>query len=250
MADSTTFDLYMKNLSKIKRLSNEEQRTVHETLQSSCLVGSHRADLLRQLQGQALLLVAHVFKRMQINDRLSTVEAFDMDAIQEANLAALTALPQWEPVRGTLATWLVPHIKGSLLDYANTHTNGGIGSKHNKLVQVASDEVIAQEELSEAQDMPGVEDSVPITLGESLTYDGDVLPNAERETFFAQIREHAWLVRNGNLLTDHYIADLSIKDLAVRYNTSQDTIRRRLAQAQKDLRNAIDVGHDWVCGVC
>lgn len=250
MAELSTFDLYMKNLSKIKRLSNEEQTRLRESAVYGATI-SGRADAARTLQGQALLLVAHVFRRMQARDRLVTVEAFDMDAIQEANMAALEALPNWDPMRGTLATWLVPHIKGSLLDYANTHTNGGIGSKHNKLIQVAIDEVIAQEELSEAQDTPGVEDSVPITLEESLTYEAHVLPDAERETLLAQIREHAWLIRHGNLLTDHYLGDISVKDLALRYHTSQDTIRRRLYQAEVDLRNTLDGGfNEWICGYC
>jgi RNA polymerase sigma factor (sigma-70 family) len=236
MAELTAYDLYMKNLSKIKRLSNQEQRVLKNS-----------GDLTA-LQSQALLLVTHVFRRMQLHDRLATVEAFDMDAIQDANMAALEALPKWEPTLGTLATWLVPHIKGSLLDYANTHTNGGIGSKHNKLIQVAIDEVIAQEEISEAQDMPGMEDAAPITLEESLTYDEVI--DAEREVLYAQIREAAWLVRHGRLLTDHYLGGLSIKDLASRYVTSQDTIRRRMDQAIKDLRNVVDAGTEYICGVC
>ena len=201
------------------------------------------------MHGQALLLVAHVFRRMQANDRLLTVEAFDMDAIQEANLAALQALPNWRPVLGTLATWLVPHIKGALLDYANTHTSGGIGSKHNKLIQVAIDEVVASEEIIGApDDNPFAETSEPITLEESLTYEDQEA--ADMIVLHDQIRESAWLVRHGNLLTEHYLNDTPIRDLAYRYNTSQDTVRRRIDQAIKDLRQVMDVGHDWICGVC
>lgn len=250
MAELSAYDLYMKNLSKISRLSNTEQRRLQEiaTLSGTPTEARKARD---GLQSQTLLLVAHVFKRMQANDRLLTVESFDMDAIQEANVAALQALPDWEPVRGTLATWLVPHIKGALLDYANTHTNGGIGSKHNKLIQVAIDEVVGSEELLGApDDNPFAETSEPITLEESLTYDRDVLPDAEKMTFLAQIRESAWLVKNGNLLTDHYLADISIKDLASRHNMSQDSVRRKIEQAIKDLRNLIDVGHEWLCGIC
>lgn len=250
MAETTAYDLYMKNLSKISRLSNEEQRELHKIAAGQRMFSESQA-AERRLQEQALLLVAHVFRRMQANDRLLTVEAFDMDAIQEANLAALSALPNWDPVRGTLATWLVPHIKGALLDYANTHTNGGIGSKHNKLIQVAIDEVVASEELLGApDDNPFAETSEPITLEESLTYESDVLPNAERETLLAQIREYAWIVKNGNLLMDHYLADMPIKDLAYRHNLSQDTVRRRMEQAIKDLRNVVDVGHEYMCGIC
>lgn len=245
MAELSSYDLYMKNLSKVNRLTNERQRRLKE-LWAETSDEFYRSEL----SGQALLLVAHVFRRMQSRDRMATVEAFDMDAIQEANMAALEALPKWDPLRGTLATWLVPHIKGSLLDYANTHTNGGIGSKHSKLIQVAIDEVIASEELSEAQDSPGMEDSQPIALEESLTYDADVLPNAEHEALIAQIKEHAWLIKNGSLLTDHYLSEVSIKGLALIYNTSQDTIRRRLEQALKDLRNVLDVDQKWICGYC
>lgn len=246
MAETTAYDLYMKNLSKISRLSNERQRRLQELW-----VETSDEFYRRELQGQVLLLVAHVFKRMQANDRLLTVESFDMDAIQDANLAALEALPSWDPVRGTLATWLVPHIKGALLDYANTHTNGGIGSKHNKLIQVAIDEVVASEELLGApDDNPFAETTEAITLEESLTYDTDVLPNAEKEAFIAQLREYAWIVKNGNLLTDHFLGDISIKDLAYRHNLSQDTVRRKMEQAIKDLRNVVDVGHDYLCGIC
>jgi RNA polymerase sigma factor (sigma-70 family) len=174
-----------------------------------------------------------------------------MDAIQEANLAALSALPSWEPVRGTLATWLVPHIRGALLDYANTHTSGGIGSKHNKLIQVAIDEVVASEELLGApDDNPFAETTEQITLEDSLTYDGDVLPNSEREALLDQIRQHAWVIRNGNLLMEHFLGDASIKTLSIRYNKSQDTIRRRIDQAIKDLRRHIEVGDAYSCGIC
>jgi RNA polymerase sigma factor (sigma-70 family) len=246
MADLTAYDLYMKNLSKIKRLTNAEQRELHRIAYDGS--GEIRAAMAARLQEQALLLVAHVFRRMQARDRLVTVDAFDMDALQEANMAALEALPKWQPVRGTLATWLVPHIKGALLDYANTHTSGGIGSKHNKLIQVAIDEVIAQEEVAEAQDTPGIEEATPITLEESLTYEDTV--DVERQKLYDQIREAAWLVRHGRLLTDHYLGGIDIKTLAERYGTSQDTIRRRIDQAIKDLRQAIEVGTEYICGVC
>lgn len=232
MADSTAYDMYMKNLSRVKRMSNQAQRAAQQ-------LGTRQAKA--SLQGQALLLVAHVFKRMQANDRLLTVEAFDMDALQEANLAAMEALPKWNPVLGTLATWLVPHIKGALLDYANTHTNGGIGSKHNKLIQVAIDEVVASEELLGApDDNPFAETSEPITLEESLTYEADVLPDAQKETLMEQIRYHAYRLDDGNLLVSHFLHDEPIKDMAKRTRISQATLRRRIEQAVNDLRAAVE----------
>lgn len=232
MADSSAYDMYMKNLSRIKRMSNIAQRAAQVT-------GGTQARA--QLQGQALLLVAHVFRRMQMNDRLATVEAFDMDALQEANTAAIEALQKWNPVLGTLATWLVPHIKGSLLDYANTHTNGGIGSKHNKLIQVAIDEVVASEELIGApDDNPFAETSEPITLEESLTYETDVLPDAQKEALIAQVREYAYRLDDGHLLMAHYLHDMPIKDMAKRARISQDTIRRRIDSALSSLQSLVN----------
>lgn len=232
--DSTAYDGYMKNLSKVKRLSNAEQRRLKgNTLHSS-------ANL--RLQEQALLLVMFIFQKMMKKDKLQTVEAFDMDAIQEANLAALQALPNWDPMRGTLATWLIPHIRGALLDYANTHTNGGIGSKHNKLVQVAIDEVVASEEIIGApEDNPFAETSEPITLEESLVYESDVFPNAEKEVLSEQVRRHAWRVTWGNYLYDIQ-SGFNIKEIADARKVSQETARLRVRQAEQELKELLDSG--------
>lgn len=232
MSEMTAYDLYMKNLRRVRRVSNAQQRAL-------ALEGTKAART--KLNEQALLIVVHVFQRMQARDRLATVDAFDMDALQEASVEAMAAVPKWDPLRGTLATWIIPHVKGALLNYANTHTNGGIGSKHNKLVQVAIDEVIASEELSEAQDSPGMESSVPITLEESLAYEEDlVIPSAEHDALLQQVNEHAWMVRDGAMLMAHYLQEMSIKDLARVYEVSQDTIRRRLANAVADLASAVN----------
>lgn len=233
MADSTAYDLYMKNLSKVKRLTNAEQSELQRLASTT---DSMRSAFASRLQQQALLIVLYVFQRMQARDRLATVEAFDMDAIQEANMAALEALPKWEPVRGTLATWLIPHIKGALLDYANTHTNGGIGSKHNKLIQVAIDEVIASEELSEAQDSPGMETSEQITLEESLTYDSEVFPNADKEILKDQIKRRAWQIPHGIYLYNVYFDGATIEEMARAEHVSAETIRKRLRSAEERLK--------------
>lgn len=232
---STSYDLYMKNLSKVKRLSNAEQRALKE-LSGGCHVRE------RQLQEQALLLVLYLFQKLQAKSKLETVEPMDMDAIQEANLAALAALPNWDPVRGTLATWLIPHIRGALLDYANTHTNGGIGSKHNKLIQVAIDEVVASEELIGApEDNPFAETSEPITLEESLVYDSEVFPNADKAYLIDQVKRHAWRVQWGSYLHYAYEDGATIDEIASSHGVSKETIRQRLRQAEEDLREYLDV---------
>jgi RNA polymerase sigma factor (sigma-70 family) len=236
--DTTAYDLYMKNLSKVKRLTNAEQRALVWDANDGHANDAFGARI--KLQEQALLLVMFIFQRMQTKSRLESVEPLDMDAIQEANLAALQALPNWDPVRGTLATWLIPHIRGALLDYANTHTNGGIGSKHNKLIQVAIDEVVASEEIiGAAEDNPFAETSEPITLEESLVYESEVFPNAEKDYLNEQVRRHAWQVTWGNYLYD-MLDGFNIKQMADARRVSQETIRLRLRQAEEELRDLLE----------
>lgn len=240
---STSYDLYMKNLSKVKRLSNEEQRELADCFKSEACARIRQNWCYLQLQNQALLLVMFIFQKMMDKSKLETVEAFDMDAIQEANLAALTALPNWDPIRGTLATWLIPHIRGALLDYANTHTNGGIGSKHNKLIQVAIDEVVASEELIGApEDNPFAETSEPITLEESLVYESEVFPNAEKAYLVEQIRRHAWKVRWGSYLHYAYEDGSTIDEIAASVGVSRETIRSRLRTAEEQLKQHLEIG--------
>lgn len=240
---STSYDLYMKNLSKVNRLTNAEQRSLWETNKAADKCPYESGVAFRKLQEQALLLVMFIFQKMMNKDKLQTVEAFDMDAIQEANLAALSALPKWDPVQGTLATWLIPHIRGALLDYANTHTNGGIGSKHNKLIQVAIDEVVASEELIGApEDNPFAETSEPITLEESLTYDSEVFPNAEKAYLVDQVKRHAWKVRWGSYLHYVYEDGATIDELAATFSVSRETMRSRVREAEEQLKIHLEIG--------
>lgn len=225
------YSAYMRDIGLLtSKYSNEEQAE----LQSAANEGDMFAH--EELWKQAQFVVLFVYNRMVRAGRLPTAKQ-DIDAIQEANLAAGEALRRWDPSRGTLATWLVPTIRGVLLNYANTHRNGGIGSKHTSPILEGLDEIVASEEiLGPLEDNPGVEGVEHITREESLVYpEGEVFPSPEPETDRAHLYERVLAMpeQYREPMLAHYWDGLPIGAIAAQMGVSTETIRRHLRSGEE-----------------
>jgi RNA polymerase sigma factor (sigma-70 family) len=220
------FTSYMRDVDKLSRLTNEQQ----SDLQQDCRDGYTFACL--RLAEQATLIVAYVVAKMRRAGKLPTISADDLDAVQEGNYAALIALRKWDPAKGTLGTWLVPQIRGSLLNYANTHLNAGIGSKHTRVIRTGLDETVAYDEIPASQDEPGAEQAIPLSLEESLSYDRPVLPEPESASEHQKLTEA--ISRLPPFLREVLVLNLwgnSVQEIADAIGTSHETARRRLQAA-------------------
>jgi len=204
-------------------------------LQYGILYGSHKA--YQQLWEQAARLVLFQLGKMKKNGELTTVNHDDMDAIQEANLAVGEALKRWDPSRGTLATFLIPHIRGSLLKYAQTMHNGGVGS-HHVTVFASSTEDIVRYEHTEGLDMPDVS-----TYGETLVYEqGQGIPTPEDVVQRLDVYEALADLppMDSELLSLVHLQEYPVEQVAEDRNVSRETIRRHLRSAEQRMHVALD----------
>lgn len=232
------FSAYASAIDRIRRDSGADQAALlHKAKGDS--PAALRA--YQELWTQASKLVLYVHGKMKRQGKLPTVAYDDMDAIQEANVAVGHALMRWDPTKGTLATWLVPQIRGALLDYANTHLNAGIGSKHVSVTRVGLDEQVDSEEVSSAQDEPGMEQSVGITREESLTYSDDVIPAQHECLQRHQIESAIYSMSqpHGTIAWEHYILGMDIADIANFRDISAQTVRRYMHEANVYIRNRL-----------
>lgn len=78
---------------------------------------------------EAHKIVVRARAYMQRRGMLSTFEADDDEPVQAAVLAALEALPRWDPDKGALYTFLFPYVRSAMLDAARDKRQHGIGSR-------------------------------------------------------------------------------------------------------------------------
>jgi RNA polymerase sigma factor (sigma-70 family) len=230
-----SFSAFASAVANLIRDTRQEQASL--LIRARC--GDTKAK--KTLWEQASKLVLFVHAKMKRQGKLPTVAYDDNDAIQEANLAVGEALLRWDPARGTLATWLVPHIRGTLLNYANTHLNAGIGSKHVSVIRVGLDEQVDSEEVSSAQDEPGMEQSVGITREESLTYSEEVIPSQVESLSASQVERaiDSMTYPHNNISHEHYIMGLSVAEIAENRGVTPQTIRRYLSESNVYLRGKL-----------
>ncbi len=231
--ESSLFNLYARQVAQIERQHHDTQQQLwHDAHVNTFLPPDVKARARRSLWSQATKIVLFTLAKMKRSGRLPTVGYDDLDAIQEANLVVGEMLPKWDPDRGTLATYLVPSIRGTLLNYANTHLNGGIGSKHVSVIRVGMDEQVDSEEISAAQDEPGVEQTVGITREESLTYDDDTPMDRLMEK-----RELLnMLMFYSEASVEHYVEGFSAEEIASRHSVSAETVRRTLRDTETSIK--------------
>jgi RNA polymerase primary sigma factor len=84
---------------------------------------------------------------------------FSDDMIQEGNLAVGRALQTWDPAKGRLSTWLVPKIRGAMMDYSLKERTRGTGGKDapEPIMRSLDDNVGVIDDYAEG-DMPGQEE--------------------------------------------------------------------------------------------
>lgn len=237
-ASKAAYDAYMRDLDQVSRLSNDEQ----SILQRWCQTGGARSCLL--LARQVPLIVAYVVAKMRQQGSIPSVVADDLDAIQEGNIAGLRALQKWDPTQGTLGSWLFPHIRGAILNYANSHLQI-VGSKHTSTIRAGMDEAVAYDEIPASQDEPGSEQLEAFSLEESLVYDRPVLPEpesaAEHAALVGAINRLETLNREAIVLN---LWGLSVQEIADAQGVSNETARRRLHAALMAVR--VDLGEKWL----
>jgi RNA polymerase sigma factor (sigma-70 family) len=194
----------------------------------------------QKLWEQAARLVLFQLGKMKKNGELPTVDYDDMDAIQEANLAVGEALKRWEPHRGTLATFLIPHIRGTLLKYANTMHNGGIGSHHVTVYTRSVDDVMPAQDL--AEDIGESADNPAVTYLDNLTYEqgqGIDTPEGlmERADIYTALEQLPFM--DSELLLMVHIHDVPVDQMAADRDVSRETIRRHLRSAEQRMHVAL-----------
>lgn len=218
------FSAYVAYLKRVEPLTQAQQLAMHEMANDCEEPAESRRWAQSRLWLDTLKFVLYV--RTKLRPSMPFVRLDDMDVLQEGNLAAGLALGRWNPARGTLTTWLYPHVRGALLNHAVTESR--IDQR-----AISLDAVVGAEGVSEAlESFPGADADEPQTLGDLLTYDNHVFDDPETITEYGQVRkllveEHGangW----GDLAADFQIGDTNIRELAEKYAVSVPTIYNRM----------------------
>lgn len=212
------FGAYVQHLKTIPPLNSAQQAGLLEMTRDEEEPHESRRWATSRLWLDALKFVLYV--RMKLRNSMPFVRLDDMDMIQEGNLAAGLALATWEPARGTLTTWLYPHVRGALLDYARSDSRIEQGL-------VSLDDVVGSETLVDGQT-----EEEPYTVAELLVYDHHVFEDPETVTEYGQVRkllieEHGangW----GDLAADFLIGATNVRELAAKYEVSVPTVYNRM----------------------
>lgn len=98
-------------------------------------------------------LVRFVIVKLAKSGALANHDLNDEDIEQEGLLGAVSALRRFDPSKELeMSTFLVPRIRGAILDYVNKERNRGMASRRWKVDVVSVDDTVAEplgEEVSE-----------------------------------------------------------------------------------------------------
>jgi len=130
-------------------LTAAEERALGEAAQ----LGDQTA--YKKLWEVALPLVPFVAKGLRRSGYLTPGMRDEEDMLQEGSIAIGEALKRWDPAQGRMSTFLVPRIRGALLDWTSEAHKGGIASKHTACTVVDLEEAAGSEDF-EHQDQPGL----------------------------------------------------------------------------------------------
>jgi hypothetical protein len=238
---------YLSDLSRVPRLSADQQHDLHAIAQESgsALAIRTARDLLWK---DALRLVLMVEKRLR---RSFGLQYPDPDMIQEGNLAAGKAVETWDPQQGAFSTWVAKVCGGAMLDYMNEASKGGIGSKSASVILVDMDEPVAfTPEQAGSEDRPGMKGAVAgLPRGDLLTYQGVLVGGTLDGTGTAPIglgtpeeevyREQLGMGAKEEILRLYYGLDgtrMTLTELAKHYGLSVTGARKRVLAAQKRVK--------------
>lgn len=98
---------------------------------------------------QSMPLVAHIAGNLQEAGRIHGVDY--LDAVQEGNIAARSAIERWKPGRGRFTTFLWPRIAGAMIRYASSkgRVGGMTGTLYGSRAVVVTEADLPAGELVE-----------------------------------------------------------------------------------------------------
>jgi RNA polymerase sigma factor (sigma-70 family) len=208
------YKAYLDSLRIYEPLTTEEQISLAIDLAYSGPFAIPVRDWARnRLWIDTAKLVLYVFHLMRRAGSLPGVAPDDMDVIQEGNMAAGRALKRWDPSKGALSTFLVPSIRGAMLNYREKEI------EFERLLQEAP-EVSDFDEVDEESD-------------DGLEFNQTVFLSPERSAFYAQVIERVRKLPSPSrdMLESYFFLDQAVADIADRHNTSEASVYREIAWA-------------------
>lgn len=226
---ASTFQAHTAVLNELPTASQDELEKAHH--------GTQAQRVPEALWMEASRVVAQTMRRLCNDGTLPTVDYDDMDAHQDALIAAIKAVPRWKPEKGPLAGWLYPRIRGALLDYAATQDNLGIGSKHASVTRVSLDDPSDIEDYAQGLPTEALEALQAIPLGETLSYEDDLAYRPERLAIGRAVRRglHSLSDWDRRVLFGFYLEGRTINELARKHRAHGEAVRRSLRRSKKIL---------------
>jgi DNA-directed RNA polymerase specialized sigma24 family protein len=223
MSDAKQFDKFVKQLEASgPRLRYEELEAIRNDS--------------RRLWVEASKICCDHFRRICSHPQ-AVVGLQDMDALQNAIVAAGSALPRWKPALGSLSTFLWPIVLRECSAYAHSERTGGVGSSavYAEHTQLPGEDAAYDEDSDEAE---GFNTLLPAALIDD--------PDMAGELYKERIHTYA----KAQLSTDDYNLlamrlglcgkQLSVNDIAKTLSVDRKTIARRIDRIKKCLIGALE----------
>jgi RNA polymerase sigma factor (sigma-70 family) len=178
MTDQTALDAYVARVRKLPRLSAAQTAELHNAWRGGDLSAKH---ILWQ---ETLRLVLYVAKSLA-----GKGIPFTDDLLQEGNMAAGLGLDTWDPELGALSTWIVPKVRGAMMDYSMKDRMRGTGGKDGPTPIMSSlDASAGVIDDYAASDLPGEAEQDSATRHDSTELPAYESP--ETATYRAQVRQY------------------------------------------------------------
>ena len=166
MTTARDFIRFAPGLQKPKALAIDAERALADAMVAGDAAAHHR------LWEVALPLVPYCESKLRKSGYLAHVAHADPDMLQEGYLCIGPALKRWDPSGGRMSSFLVPRIRGAMLDWAAEAFKAGIASKHTACTVLDMEEIIVDGEF-EPKDEPGLHAAASgFSRMDMLTYDG------------------------------------------------------------------------------
>lgn len=94
----------------------------------------------KDIGNDIISLSRYVMAGLHKSGHLKGYDFDDSDLAAVGNLAGVQAFNRWDESKGTLSTWLVPRIRGAILDYVNKEASHGMGGKTANVCVVSFEE--------------------------------------------------------------------------------------------------------------
>lgn len=85
-------------------------------------------------------LSRYVVAALKKSGHLKGYDFDDQDLVAVGSLAGVQAFKRWDEAKGKLSTWLVPRIRGAILDYINKEASHGMGGKTANVCVISFDD--------------------------------------------------------------------------------------------------------------